>query len=59
MKTKLRKDLEIKVAKKSIIEHALEIIKQEKILLNYRYILVGSPALLLSKENPFRIISNY
>jgi len=54
MKTKLRKDLEIKVTKKSIIEHALEVSDKKDIkkLLPY---LVGSPALLLSKENPFRI----
>jgi len=54
MKTKLRKDLEIKVAKKSIIEHALALSNKKNItkLVNY---LEGSPALLLSKENPFRI----
>ncbi|MGV8086169.1 MAG: 50S ribosomal protein L10 [Candidatus Woesearchaeota archaeon] len=54
MKTKLRKDLEIKVAKKSIIEHALELSNKKDVtkLVNY---LEGSPALLLSKENPFRI----
>ncbi|HYD02720.1 MAG TPA: 50S ribosomal protein L10 [Alphaproteobacteria bacterium] len=54
MKTKLRKDLEIKVAKKSIIENALKLSTKKDIdkLLPH---LVGSPALLLSKENPFRI----
>ncbi len=54
MKTKLRKDLEIKVAKKSIIEHALALSNKKNItkLVNH---LEGSPALLLSKENPFRI----
>ena len=54
MKTKLRKDLEIKVTKKSIIEHALELSSKKDIIKLKEY-LVGSPALLLSKENPFRI----
>jgi large subunit ribosomal protein L10 len=54
MKTKLRKDLEIKVAKKSIIEHALELSNKKNITKLVDY-LQGSPALLLSKENPFRI----
>jgi large subunit ribosomal protein L10 len=54
MKTKLRKDLEIKVAKKSIIEHALQLSTKKNIskLIDH---LEGTPALLLSKENPFRI----
>jgi len=54
MKTKLRKDIEIKVTKKSIIEHALEISNKKDITKLKKY-LVGSPALLLSKENPFKI----
>jgi len=54
MKTKLRKDLEIKVTKKSIIEHALELSNKKDITKLIPH-LVGSPALLLSKENPFRI----
>ncbi|MGV8141421.1 MAG: 50S ribosomal protein L10 [Candidatus Woesearchaeota archaeon] len=54
MKTKLRKDLEIKVTKKSIIEHALELSSKKDIIKLKEY-LIGSPALLLSKENPFRI----
>jgi large subunit ribosomal protein L10 len=54
MKTKLRKDLEIKVAKKSIIEHALQLSRKDNITKLSEY-LQGSPALLLSKENPFRI----
>ena len=54
MKTKLRKDLEIKVTKKSIIEHALEVSNKKDITKLTKY-LVGSPALLLSKENPFKI----
>jgi len=54
MKTKLRNDLEIKVAKKSIIENALKLSKKENITKLSEY-LIGSPALLLSKENPFRI----
>jgi len=54
MKMKLRKDIEIKVAKKSIIEHALKLSTKPNIgkLADH---LEGSPALLLSKENPFRI----
>jgi large subunit ribosomal protein L10 len=54
MKTKLRKDLEIKVTKKSIIEHALDLSNKKDITKLKQY-LIGSPALLLSKENPFRI----
>jgi large subunit ribosomal protein L10 len=54
MKTKLRKDLEIKVTKKSIIEHALELSNKKDITKLIPH-LIGSPALLLSKENPFRI----
>jgi len=54
MKTKLRKDLEIKVAKKSIIEHALKLSSKPNVGKLAEH-LVGSPALLLSKENPFRI----
>jgi len=54
MKTKLRKNLEIKVAKKSIIEHALALSNKKNITKLVDY-LEGSPALLLSKENPFRI----
>jgi large subunit ribosomal protein L10 len=54
MKTKLRKDLEIKVAKKSIISHALEISNKKDITKLNKY-LEGSPGLLLSKENPFKI----
>ena len=54
MKTKLWHDLEIKVAKKSIIEHALKLSSKKDIMKLSEY-LVGSPALLLSKENPFKI----
>jgi large subunit ribosomal protein L10 len=54
MKTKLRKDLEIKVAKKCIIEHAFMLSNKKNITKLVDY-LEGSPALLLSKENPFRI----
>ena len=54
MKTKLRKDLEIRVAKKSIIEHALKLSSKKDIGKLSEY-LIGSPALLFSKENPFRI----
>jgi large subunit ribosomal protein L10 len=54
MKTKLRKNLEIKVTKKSIIQHALEASNKKDITKLSKY-LVGSPALLLSKENPFKI----
>jgi large subunit ribosomal protein L10 len=54
MKTKLRKDLEIKVAKKSIIENALKQSSKKDITKLIPY-LVGSPALLLTKENPFRV----
>jgi large subunit ribosomal protein L10 len=54
MKTKLRKDLEIKVAKKSVIEHALQLSTKKNIGKLSEY-LVGSPALLLSKENPFKV----
>ncbi|MGV8171563.1 MAG: 50S ribosomal protein L10 [Candidatus Woesearchaeota archaeon] len=54
MKTKLRKDLEIKVAKKSIIQYALKMSTKKDITKLSEY-LIGSPALLLSKENPFRI----
>jgi large subunit ribosomal protein L10 len=54
MKTKLRKDIEIKVTKKSIIQHALEISNKKDITRLSKY-LIGSPALLLSKENPFKI----
>jgi len=54
MKTKLRKDVEIKVTKKSIIEHALDL-SNKKDISKLKVHLVGSPALLLSKENPFRI----
>lgn len=54
MKTKLRKDLEIRVTKKSIIEHALELSNKKDIKKLIPH-LIGSPALLLSKENPFRI----
>jgi large subunit ribosomal protein L10 len=54
MKTKLRKNLEIRVAKKSIIDHALKLSNKENITKLSQY-LVGSPALLLSEENPFRI----
>jgi len=54
MKTKLRKDLEIRVTKKSIIEHALELSNKKDITKLVPH-LIGSPALLLSKENPFKI----
>jgi len=54
MKTKLRKDIEIKVAKKSIIEHALQLSTKKDITKLSEH-LEGSPALLLSKENPFKI----
>jgi len=54
MKTKLRKNLEIKVTKKSIIQHALELSNKKDITKLSEY-LVGSPALLLSNENPFKI----
>ena len=54
MKTKLRKYLEIKVAKKSTIEHALKLSGKKNINALAEH-LVGSPALLLSKENPFKI----
>jgi large subunit ribosomal protein L10 len=54
MKTKLRKNLEIKVTKKSIIQHALELSNKKDINKLSKH-LVGSPALLLSNENPFKI----
>ncbi len=54
MKTKLRKDLEIKVTKKSIIEHALDL-SNKKDITKLKEHLIGTPALLLSKENPFKI----
>ena len=54
MKTKLRKDLEIIVAKKSTIEYALKL-STKKDIIKLADHLVGSPALLLSKENPFKI----
>ncbi len=54
MKTKLRKDLEIKVTKKSIIEHALDL-SNKKDITKLKAHLIGTPALLLSKENPFKI----
>jgi large subunit ribosomal protein L10 len=46
--------LEIKVTKKSIIQHALELSNKKDITKLSEY-LVGSPALLLSNENPFKI----
>ncbi len=54
MKMKLRKDLEIKVAKKSVIEHAIAL-STKKDISKLKDYLKGSPALLLTKENPFRI----
>jgi large subunit ribosomal protein L10 len=54
MKTKLRKELEIRVTKKSIIEHALDLSTKKDITKLKEY-LIGSPALLLSKENPFKV----
>ena len=54
MKTKLRKDMEIRMAKKSIIREALkESDKKDLEKLNDH--LTGMPALLLTKENPFRL----
>jgi len=54
MKTKLRKDVEIKMAKKPVIKEALKELGRPNIeKLNDH--LSGMPALLLTKENPFRL----
>ena len=54
MKTKLRSDVEIRMAKKPVIKEALkELGKPNLEKLNDH--LSGMPALLLTKENPFRL----
>jgi len=54
MKTKLRKDVTIKMAKKSVIKEALKV-SSKKNLNVLQDKLTGMPALLLSRENPFKL----
>ena len=54
MKTKLRKSVEIKMAKKPVIKEALKQSGKKDIEKLFDH-LSGMPALLLSKENPFRL----
>ena len=54
MKTKLRKDIEIRMAKKPVIKEALKV-SDKRDLAKLADHLTGMPALLLSKENPFRL----
>jgi large subunit ribosomal protein L10 len=54
MKTKLRKDVEIRMTKKPVIKQALKESDKPNIIKLSEH-LNGMPALLLSKENPFRL----
>jgi large subunit ribosomal protein L10 len=54
MKTKLRKEVEIKMAKKPVIKQAFKESDKPNIALLEKY-LSGMPALLLTKENPFKL----
>ena len=54
MKTKLRKDVEIRMTKKPIIKEAL-IESDKPNIVKLADHLSGMPALLLTKENPFRL----